>query len=61
MALVFFCCSAFLLGAGIVSAADAKTPPGEVTYLRCVKAGDRSATVRWQDPADTDLATIEIT
>ncbi len=29
--------------------------------LRCIKVGDRSATLKWQDPADADLAAIEVT
>jgi hypothetical protein len=55
-ALVFFCCSVFLFVAGTVSAA-----PGEVNHFRCVKVGDRSATLRWEDPAVKDLTAIEVT
>jgi len=60
--LVFFCCTVFLaVGRTVVSAADTHTTPGEAIHLRCVKVGDHSATLRWQDPAAADLAAIEIT
>jgi hypothetical protein len=55
------CCIVFLFASGTVFAADARATLGEVTQFRCVKVGDRSATLRWQDPAGTDLAAVEIT
>jgi hypothetical protein len=55
------CCIVLLFLSGNVFAADASATLGEVTRFRCVKVGDRSATLRWQDPIGADLAAVEIT
>jgi hypothetical protein len=55
------CCIILLFASGTVFAADARATAGEVTHLSCVKVGDRSATLKWQDPASANLAAIEIT
>lgn len=55
------CCTLFLLPVSTSPGADSSVAPAEVTRFRCVKVGDRSATLKWIDPPGTDLAAIEIT